>query len=94
MSVALYVYYKVARADDPAARALVRAVQEDVRRATGVAGRLRCRRDDPATWMEVYEGIPDAEALERVLDDALARHAFSSILPAGGTRHTERFVDL
>jgi hypothetical protein len=92
MSVAVYVYYKVARGDDAAVRALVDAVQTDVRRATGIAGRLLRRRDDPATWMEVYEGVADAEAFEHALDSALARHAFASVLPAGGARHTERFV--
>jgi len=94
VSVALYVYYRVARPDDPAALALVHAVQEDVRGATGVAGRLLRRRDDPATWMEVYEGVADAEAFERALEAALARHAFGSVLAAGAVRHAERFVAL
>lgn len=94
MSVSLYVYYKVVNAGDSAGHALVRAAQEDVRRATGVAGRLLQRRDDPATWMEVYEGVHDVEAFERVLNDALARHAFASVLAAGAARHTERFVVL
>ena len=92
MSVALYVYYRVTRADDPAARALVRAVQDELLQATGVRGRLLRRRDDPLTWMEVYEQVNDADAFERALEAALARHRFASILPAGGARHTERFV--
>jgi len=94
VSVALYVYYTVAAADDVAARSLVRAVQDEVREATGVAGRLLRRRDDPGTWMEVYEGVDDPDAFERVLDAALARHGFASLLPPGGARHTERFVAL
>ncbi|MCZ7564287.1 MAG: DUF4936 family protein [Burkholderiales bacterium] len=94
MSVALYVYYRVAAAEDAAARTLVRAVQDDVREATGVSGRLLCRRDDPGTWMEVYEGIEDPVAFERALETALARRGFAALLAPGAARHTERFVAL
>lgn len=94
MSVTLYVYYKVAAAEDTAARSLVRAVQKDVRDATGVAGRILRRRDDPATWLEVYEDVGDLDAFERALDEALARHFFNSVLAPGAARHVERFVAL
>jgi len=92
VSASLYVYYKVANAEDPAGRALVAALQADVQRATGIAGRLLRRRDDPATWMEVYEGVHDVDAFQLALGDALARHAFASLLATGAARHTECFV--
>lgn len=92
MSVSLFVYYRVAGAPDDAVRARVDAVQAEVLAATGVRGRLLRRRDDPTTWMEVYEPVADAVAFEQMLDAALARHGFSALLASGDVRHIERFV--
>lgn len=33
----------------------------------GVRGRWMCRRDDPSTYMEVYEGVGDEAKFEEVL---------------------------
>lgn len=91
MSLSLFVYYRVS-APDSTVRARVDALQSDVFAATGVRGRLLRRRDDPTTWMEIYEPVADAVAFEQSLDAALARHGFSALLAAGDVRHTERFV--
>ena len=45
------------------ARGRRRAAARRVRSTTGVAGRLLVRRDDPATWMEVYEARRRRRAL-------------------------------
>ena len=57
--------------------------------ATGVRGRLMRRRDDPGTWMEVYEGIADAVAFESALNEAAARTGAAALC---GHRVTEIFV--
>jgi Domain of unknown function (DUF4936) len=92
VSASLFVYYRVADASESAVRERVGAILADVRAATGVQGRLLRRRDDPTTWMEVYEPVPETEAFERALDAVLARHGFDALLAPGGARHTERFV--
>ena len=92
MSVSLFVYYRIAGAPDSTVRERIDAIHADVFAATGVQGRLLRRRDDPTTWMEIYEAVPDVEPFERVLDAALARHGFASLLAEGTVRHTERFV--
>ena len=63
-----YVYYRI----DPerleelerGVRKLLRAVEEQ----TGVRGRWMRRRDDPGTYMEVYEGVLDPKAFETILE--------------------------
>jgi len=79
-----YVYYKV---DPAAAGALRRAVEALFSRAHsqfGVRGRWMRRRDDPATYMEVYEEVADEAAFE----DFLQREG--AAIAAG--RKVERFV--
>ena len=63
-----YVYYKVS----PAQLEQVRPRVEDLfRRAKldfGVTGRWMRRRDDPSTYMEVYEGVTDETGFEALLE--------------------------
>ena len=92
MSVSLFVYYRVAGVQDSAVRQRVRAIQADVFAATGVQGRLLRRRDDPTTWMEIYETVSDIDPFEHALEAALTRHGFSSLLAGSDVRHTERFI--
>lgn len=81
-----YVYYKV----DPARLAdLRRSVQrlfERVEAQCGVQGRWMRRRDDPTTYMEVYEGVKD----EKTFETLLAREA----PPLGVERRLERFISV
>jgi hypothetical protein len=49
-----------------------------------VRGRWMHRRDDPATYMEVYEDVKDAGKFEAVLERESAK--------LGLQRRTERFV--
>jgi hypothetical protein len=50
----------------------------------GVRGRWMRRRDDPATYMEVYEDVSDTAAFEEVLEREGAK--------LGVPRRLERFV--
>jgi hypothetical protein len=55
-----------------------------IERECGVRGRWMHRRDDPTTYMEVYEEVKDAAAFERVLEREGGKLAVQ--------RRTERFV--
>ena len=55
-----------------------------IERQCGVRGRWMRRRDDPSTYMEVYEGIEDAAKFEALLEREAA--------PLGLQRRVERFV--
>ena len=78
-----YVYYKVDPAHAAALRRSVERLFGKIEKQFGVRGRWMRRRDDPTTYMEVYEGVNDEQAFEAVL----AREA-----PAlGPDRRVERF---
>lgn len=87
-----FIYYKA----DPAQReAMQRAVAElfdAVKKETGLAGRWMHRRDDPATFMEVFEGVRDDAAFESLLVRECERIGFARFLQAGASRRVERFV--
>jgi len=82
------VYFKLA-APDAALFHRLTAMQAELAWQTGADARLLQRRDDALTWMEVYEGIADADAFARALDAALQRHGID---PADPARHLEWFV--
>jgi uncharacterized protein DUF4936 len=73
---------------DPARLAELRAGVERlfalVERECGVRGRWMHRRDDPATYMEVYEEVKDTARFEALLEREGAR--------LGVERRLERFV--
>jgi len=78
-----YIYYKVDPGRLVALRPSVEALFKKIEAAFGVRGRWMRRRDDPTTYMEVYEGVKDEKAFEALL----AREA-----PAlGPERRLERF---
>ncbi len=72
-------------------RVAIAAMMADLSRRTGVAGRLLVRRDEPATWMEIYEDVADAARFERELSGAVMRHGIAR-LNGMGNRHIEAFV--
>ncbi len=85
-----YLWYRVA--GDPAtARRAIDAVLRDLAIQCGVQGRVLVRRDDPRTWMEIYENVADAAAFEQALAAAVQRHDAARFAEAG-TRHAEPFV--
>jgi hypothetical protein len=87
-----YVWYTV-RGDLVAAVATIGALTAAIEERTGVAGRLLVRRDDPSTWMEIYENVTDERTFERVLAE-LTREHDALALTDDGKRHVERFASL
>lgn len=91
MTCSYYIYYR-SRHPDRELTTIVREMQAALARETGIAGRLMRRADDPATWMEVYEAVPDTADFEQHLAAAVARFAVDRLLDADARRHVERFV--
>ena len=96
---ALYVYYRVAPEQAPAARTAIETMQATLRQCQiGLRAQLMCRADgiihsaaDEATWMEIYEHPQEGVSAEC---EAMLQ-TLSHALPAGltGPRHTEIFCD-
>lgn len=63
-----YVYYRVDAAIVDVVRLSVQELFKKIERETGVLGRWMRRRDDPSTYMEVYEGVADDAAFEALLE--------------------------
>lgn len=91
MSRSYYVYYR-STAAPASVRAAVGAMQSALARATTVQGRLLRRVDDSTTWMEVYEGVDEAERFERELAAAARAARLETLLAPGAVRHVERFT--
>lgn len=81
-----YVYYKLDPARLEAARSLVNELFEVAKQRFGVHGRWMRRRDDPSTYMEVYEGVQDEAGFEALMKGEGARVA--------PNRRVERFISL
>jgi hypothetical protein len=84
-----YVWYRVGR-DEAAAELAVRTMMARLGCRSGVPGRLLKKRDEPRLWMEVYEGVADADAFERLLAQALDEYDVEMFLD--GARCSECFV--
>ena len=80
-----YVYYKLVPERVPQLRPMVESIFREIERQFGVRGRWMHRRDDPSTYMEVYEDVKDAAAFEALLEREGAK--------LGLPRKLERFVD-
>ena len=63
-----YVYYKVDAGRAAELRRAVTDLFKVIEKQFGVRGRWMHRRDDPATYMEVYEGVKDEAAFEALLE--------------------------
>ena len=81
-----YVYYRIDAARLDALRIEVRKLIRKIEVQCGVRGRWMRRRDDPSTYIEVYEGVKDEAAFEALLEREGAR--------LGVPRKLERFVSL
>jgi quinol monooxygenase YgiN len=79
-----YVYYKINPEKVAQLRGVVKALFEAIEKQCGVRGRWMHRRDDPSTYMEVYEDVKDAAAFEALLEREGAK--------LGVQRKLERFV--
>jgi hypothetical protein len=94
VSCSFYIYYKVAAQNADKVRAAALELQRAVLHATGIPGRLMCRRDQPDTWMEIYEGVADAAAFQAALDSELQRLQFGDLIGPDARRVTELFRPL
>jgi quinol monooxygenase YgiN len=81
-----YVYYKLDAGQAARVRSLIRELFEKLEKQSGVRGRWMRRRDDPSTYMEVYEGVKDEAAFEALLEREGAK--------LGVARKLERFISL
>ncbi|MGH8721578.1 MAG: DUF4936 family protein [Burkholderiales bacterium] len=79
-----FVYYRVDVERLPALRRDIDRLFETIERRTGVRGRWLRRRDEPGTYMEVYEDVRDDRAFESLLEQEAAG--------LGLQRQVERFV--
>ena len=91
MSFSYYIYYRIAQPVQ--AHNLVRQVQSALKDETGVDGRLLRKRDDPSTWMEIYEGVGDAGKFEQCLAAIVQATNFTAALASGSERYLECFED-
>jgi uncharacterized protein DUF4936 len=80
-----YVYYRLPPERVPELRRMVERLFQEIERQCGVRGRWMRRRDDPTTYMEVYEEVKDATAFEALLEREGAK--------LGVPRKLERFVN-
>jgi len=71
----------------------VRDIQAALKSRMGIVGRLLRKRDDPAAWMEIYEGVGEAGDFEQCLAAAVHEANFAAVLETGGMRHMECFED-
>lgn len=92
MSLSCFVYYRVADEGRDRIEQAAAVMQARLREKSGVAGRLLRRADGSATWMEIYEGVGDAPAFEKLLERLAAEHGLERLLAPGESRHVERFV--
>ena len=81
-----YVYYRVDPRQADEIRRSVEKLFGKIKAETNIQGRWMRRRDDPSTYMEVYEDVSDEKAFEAVLE----REAAS----LGVTRKTETFISV
>lgn len=81
-----YVYYRLELQRLSDFRHSVEKLFKKVKSETNVQGRWLRRRDDPATYMEIYEGVSDEKAFEALLERETA--AF------GVQRKTETFINV
>ena len=79
-----YVYYKIAPERLKEVRLQVAKLFAAIEEHSGVRGRWMRRRDDPTTYMEVYEGVADERGFDALLEREGAR--------LGLQRKVERFI--
>jgi hypothetical protein len=86
----VYVWYRVER-DELETETAIRSMMARVGCRAGVAGRLMKKQHEPRLWMEAYEGVADAAAFTRILDEKAEAYDVGMFID--GPRHLECFMD-
>ncbi len=89
---AYYIYYRVDAGRAAELESRVRAMQDELRRRTGIAGRLLKKRAEPLLWMEIYEVVEEPIAFEPALSDLVNRYRLNEGLQVTIQRQTECFL--
>jgi ABC-type amino acid transport substrate-binding protein len=85
-----YVYYRIDPAQAALAAGRVDALLAAMAEHCGPPPRRLIRCDDPATWMEIFEGIADFKRFEAALN--ASAQTFNCAAFTRGDRHLECFV--
>jgi len=93
MPCSYYIYYRVDPAKTAVSEPRIRALLKDVRKATGISGRLMKKRGEPNLWMEVYENVAEEAKFEWELATAVDHLKVQELLAPGTPRHIEIFED-
>ncbi len=83
-----YVYYKVPPERLAEVTAAVELLFQTAKQNFSVHGRWMRRRDDPTTYMEVYEGVKEREEEQAAFEALLEREGAR----LGLQRKVERFI--
>ncbi|MES2367538.1 MAG: DUF4936 family protein [Pseudomonadota bacterium] len=86
-----YIYYRV-KDDDAETETQIRAMQTRLACRSNTQGRLLKRRDDPSTWMEIYENVADSIHFEHQLARVVSEFDVDMFLAADGPRVIECFA--
>lgn len=89
MSCGYYIWYRVS-ADERETETVIRHMMARLACRSGVSGRLLKKREEPRLWMEVYEGVADPAAFERLLAAAVDEFDVEMFCERG--RHSECFT--
>jgi Domain of unknown function (DUF4936) len=89
----VYIYYRVAAAQQAAAREAVGALQAALAAHSGIQGRLLRRTEDAETWMEIYEPLSELDAFLAQLHSAEQAVEIAALIQ-DGKRHLESFQAL
>lgn len=90
MSHRYFIWYRV-RDDSRETETVIRHMIARLACRAGVTGRLLRKRGEPRLWMELYEGITDPDAFERLLASAVDE--FDVEMFCDDRRHTECFAE-
>ncbi len=91
MTLSCYVYYRVSENHVTAASAAVQRLAEIMRERTGVSAQLKKKVNEPLLWMEIYEGVSEADPFLVSLRDSVQQVGLERCLQPDSKRHIEIF---
>ncbi|MEP7083474.1 MAG: DUF4936 family protein [Betaproteobacteria bacterium] len=89
-----YIYYRIDSERERPARDALKRMLAELQTSTQLVGHAYSKIHEPLLWMEVYPGIPDAEALVDLLTGLAERHGLTACLADNQRRHAEFFIPL